>query len=207
MPEDTVEEPLEEETAGTVSENIVEEVSDAEDILASESFFPQVYAAGRSFIVDGKSYNSMDADETYSASDDITAYYFAGDSLLYFDGTGLMKDWSTPVTRPWNNIKPAVCVIGEGITTVGANAFLLADSQHKKRTPSGYPAGDQQLCVSAEQRNGYPDGLERIGERAFLRCHALTSIDIPESVTELGQDAFYECRSATSIYVPGSIKK
>ena len=55
--------------------------------------------------------------------DDITAYDFAGDSLLYFDGTGTMKDWGSTVFRPWKDIMPDVCVIGKGITTVGANAF------------------------------------------------------------------------------------
>lgn len=122
-PGDSLEELLEGEAVETVSENTVEEELDAEDIPVRVSFFPQVYSSGKSFMVDGKTYNSIDADESYAAGDDITAYYFEADRLLYFDGTEPMEDWSTPVTRPWNNIKPAVCVIGEGITTVGASAF------------------------------------------------------------------------------------
>lgn len=88
VPEDTVEEPLDGETVETVSENTVEEAPDADDISVRVSFFPQVYSPGKSFTVDGKTYNSMDTDETYLAGDDITAYYFEADSLLYFDGTG-----------------------------------------------------------------------------------------------------------------------
>ena len=209
-PEGSAGEEPEKEAVGTVSENTMEAEPEEEIVPAGMFFSPQVYALGRSFTVDGKTYNSMDADETYSAGDDVTAYYFAADSLLYFDGTGPMTDWHIPVNRPWKEISPAVCVVGEGITSVGVNTFYWVNHSPRSvklpdslRTIENYAFHQ---CAELETID-LPDGLEKIGERAFLGCHALTSIDIPESVTQIGETAFYECRAASSIHVPGSVRE
>ena len=44
-----------------------------------------------------------------------------------------------------------------------------------------------------------PDGLQSIGDNAFSRCSALTSIDIPASVTSIGVNAFYGCSSFAAV--------
>lgn len=208
-PESSTEEP-EEREAGTVSENMVETGPEEEPVLTGMFFSPQVYSAGETFTVDGRNYNSLDADETYSAGDDITAYYFAADSLLYFDGTGPMTDWHIPVNRPWKEISPEVCVVGEGITSVGVNTFYwVNNSPRSVKLPDALRTIEDSAfyqCAELEVID-LPDGLEEIGESAFLGCHALSSIDIPESVTQIEESAFYECRAAASIHVPGSVKE
>ena len=52
-----------------------------------------------------------------------------------------------------------------------------------------------------------PEGVTKIGERAFLYCRNLTNIVIPESVTEIGDDAFHDCSSLTSITIPEGVTK
>lgn len=207
VPEETGLEP-EGEVAVTVSENTAEAETEEETIPAGMVFSLQAYSAGESFTVDGKTYNSLDADETYSAGDDITAYYFAADSLLYFTGTGAME-W-TGYFVPWYHITPEKCVIGEGITTVGVRAFYWPNHSLKSVSlPSTLQMiGERGFYQCSELETVlFPEGLQEIGKEAFLGCHALASIDIPESVTALGESAFYECRSAASIHVPGSIKE
>ena len=44
-----------------------------------------------------------------------------------------------------------------------------------------------------------PNGVTRIGEKAFFWCESLTSITIPDSVTHIGDSAFYLCESLKSI--------
>ena len=44
-----------------------------------------------------------------------------------------------------------------------------------------------------------------IGNRAFYRCDALTSVVIPNSVTNLSNRAFYGCSALTSITIPNSV--
>ena len=44
-----------------------------------------------------------------------------------------------------------------------------------------------------------------IGEKAFYKCHRLTSITIPNSVKTIGNNAFAECDELTSITIPNSV--
>lgn len=196
------------EVAGTVSENTAEAETEEETVPAGMFFSVQAYSVGESFTVDGKTYNSLDADETYTAGADITAYYFAADSLLYFDGTGEME-WEGYFV-PWYHIYPERCVIGEGITTVGAQAFYWPDHSLKSVVlPDTLRMIKERAfyqCAELETID-LPDGLESIGKEAFLGCRRISSIDIPESVTEIGESAFYECKAAASIHVPGSVKE
>lgn len=50
-----------------------------------------------------------------------------------------------------------------------------------------------------------PDGVTRIGHRAFYMCLTLTSIIIPDSVTSIGAYAFNCCSALTSITIPESV--
>ena len=38
-----------------------------------------------------------------------------------------------------------------------------------------------------------PDGVQRIGERAFSGCDNITNVTIPDSVTSIGGSAFAGC--------------
>lgn len=50
-----------------------------------------------------------------------------------------------------------------------------------------------------------PDGVTRIGKKAFLLCMNLKSIEIPNSVTKIGLEAFCDCMRLTSIEIPDSV--
>ena len=50
-----------------------------------------------------------------------------------------------------------------------------------------------------------PNGVKRIGERAFYQCGTLTSVTIPNSVTSIDVYAFYGCSGLTSISIPNSV--
>ena len=50
-----------------------------------------------------------------------------------------------------------------------------------------------------------PDGVRRIGKRAFFKCSSLMSISIPNSVTSIGNGAFWGCDSLTSVIIPDSV--
>lgn len=49
-----------------------------------------------------------------------------------------------------------------------------------------------------------PDGLTRIGDRAFYDCENVISITIPNKVTSIGESAFVDCGFA-SIVIPNSV--
>ena len=62
--------------------------------------------------------------------------------------------------------------IGEGVTSIGNNAF--------------------QNCYSLASIT-IPENVTSIGSSAFQSCPSLASITIPESVTSIGNYAFYNC--------------
>ena len=44
-----------------------------------------------------------------------------------------------------------------------------------------------------------PDGIQRIGERAFSGCDNITNVTIPDSVTSICNRVFAKCNSLTSV--------
>ena len=50
-----------------------------------------------------------------------------------------------------------------------------------------------------------PEGVEKIGNFAFVGCSGLTSIAIPNSVTSIGEYAFSGCCDLTSVTIPDSV--
>lgn len=49
------------------------------------------------------------------------------------------------------------------------------------------------------------EGIVLIGERAFLECSNLESVEIPASVMEIGKEAFFGCSSLVSITIPEGV--
>ena len=50
-----------------------------------------------------------------------------------------------------------------------------------------------------------PNTVTSIGDFAFARCGAPTTLDIPNSVTTIGEYAFEKCTSLTSVTIPASV--
>lgn len=72
-------------------------------------------------------------------------------------------------------------VLGEGVTSIGHNAF----------------SGCSNLIFIT-----IPESVTSIGVGAFTACNNLVSITIPRNVTSIGENAFSGCSSLTSINIP-----
>ncbi len=98
---------------------------------------------------------------------------------LHITGTGAMYEYSNVVAeRDWGEVNTVN--IGEGITEVGAYAFL-----------------DDKII----KKVSFPSTLTAIGKKAFYRCSDMEYIWIPKSVTNIDDQAFSGCYSAKLIYV------
>ncbi len=90
--------------------------------------------------------------------------------VLRFSGEG---DISDGTDAPWSQYKDAAksIVIGEGIGSIGSNAFYRF-------------SGVKSVSIGP--------GVESIGSKAFSYCSSLTSLEIPGTVKSIGAYAFYK---------------
>ena len=50
------------------------------------------------------------------------------------------------------------------------------------------------------------NSVTSIGNSAFEKCSALTSVTIPKSVTSIGDCAFYNCNNLGTVTIPHDLK-
>ena len=136
------------------------------------------------------------------------SYALSNEGVLTLTGSGAMTDYASASAAPWYSVKDSVkvIVIGEGITTIGVNAFGECSSAATVTIPSTVTVigdGAFALCMSVGEFV-LPAGLKTIGAGAFTNCKALTKINLPAGLTGLGA-AFAGCSELTEITIPAGI--
>ena len=99
---------------------------------------------------------------------------------LTISGSGKITSWATSDKVPWNNYKSQITslVIGNGVTSIGAYAFMG--------------------CANLASVS-IPESVTEIQMNAFAICTSLTEVTLPASVGELGRDAFKNCKSLAKV--------
>ncbi len=98
-------------------------------------------------------------------------------------------------------------MISDGVTNVGAAAFLCCSNLTSARLPYGITKINDYLFDGCKSlKNIYiPDSVTVIGSGAFRDCSSLVNVTIPSGVTKLEDYSFAKCSSLTSITIPKSI--
>lgn len=112
--------------------------------------------------------------------------------VLTISGSGDMEGYAssyngfTANCAPWRDYKDSITsvVVEEGVTSIGAFAFFLANNLTQVSLPYG---------------------LLRIGDHAFAVCPNLTDIELPDSLTWINGAAFMEDVSVAEITLPHSL--
>lgn len=150
--------------------------------------------------------------------------------VLTISGTGAMKDWGFYGNNvsPWcENEQITSVVIGEGVTTIGDNAFFSCRQVAKVKLPTTLKSIGSCAFYNASLKNiDIPDGVTTLSmafqncrgltainvpssvtdiDAAFCNCIGLTSVTLPEGLKELGDYTFSECTSLTSIKIPSTV--
>lgn len=127
--------------------------------------------------------NSCGANLTYELTQNTDD---PGTYTLTIRGEGAMYGYSSS-TVPWNAQKSKITsvVIGNGVTSIGNNAF--------------------EDC-SALKKLDIPQSVTEIGSKAFLGCSALTSLALPQTVNRIGNTAFQGCSNLETINIPSGVK-
>lgn len=77
---------------------------------------------------------------------------------------------------------------------MNSNEFVITNRHSLKQ----YLGRDKEVWI--------PDGVTRIGEKAFDRCEHIRIVHIPESVTEIAERAFRLCINLREVYLPSQLK-
>ena len=137
------------------------------------------------FVVGGVDYNTDTATATYTAGDNITAYWFSDKGLLAFVGTGDMYDYNE-IPWQWDSIRDNITnvYLSDEITYIGTLAF--------------------DGCFNLTDVS-FPSGLTTIGERAFHNCYNLALTELPSGLTTIGNSAFNCCENLALTELPASL--
>ncbi len=137
-----------------------------------------------------------------TCGDNIT--WSLNDGQLTISGSGAMWGWPSAVT-PWAGVRENIksITIGNGITTIGAYAFLNCTNLTSVSIPNSLSSIDGaafENCSSLSYLS-IPDSVTYIGGYAFYECVNLSEISIPEGVTAIGSYAFLNCENLRNAYV------
>ncbi len=124
---------------------------------------------------------------------------------LTISGSGAMENY-TSSSAPWGKSVTKV-TIGNGVTTIGEDAFYGCDSLTSVTIPDSVTSiGNNAFSFCGGLTSvTIPDSVTEIGFSAFSFCDSLTSITIPDGVTSIGESAFSNCASLTNITIPDGI--
>ena len=126
------------------------------------------------------------------------------DSTLTISGTGAMADWVVDADCPWYQYRTQIYTINidEGVTTIGAKAFVFSRISSITIPNSVTSIGRYAFCYSNYlEEIVLPEGLISIGDHAFYYGNVLKTVHIPSSATTLGAGVFEGCSLLTDIYV------
>lgn len=125
------------------------------------------------------------------------------DSTLTISGTGAMADFDADADCPWYQYRSQIYTINidEGVTTIGAKAFVFSRISSITIPNSVTSIGRYAFCYSNYlEEIVLPEGLISIGDHAFYYGNVLKTVHIPSSATSLGAGAFEGCE-LKDIYV------
>ena len=104
-------------------------------------------------------------------------------------------------------------IIPNGVTTIESHAFDECKALISIEIPASVETIEQwAFCDCSSMKTvtfGKDSRLKKIGTSeyggSFMRCTALTSIEIPANVETIGPSTFFGCTSLTAIEIPASV--
>ena len=123
------------------------------------------------------------------------------------DGLLLNKNKTNLMRAPQGKV--GECVVPDGVTTIGYNAFDGCAELTAVRIPATVTKIEESAFSQCGKLRAIhiPDTVTKIEDWAFYRCSSLTEVVIPASVVTLGEYAFKECAALRSVHVLGGITK
>ena len=137
------------------------------------------------------------------------------DHVLTISGSGNMSNYSMG-DAPWNEITLKniwdvedlieKIVIGNGVTSIGNNAFYDCDSLREISLPATLKMiGESAFYNSSLEKIEMPDSVTAINERSFNGCSNLYSVKLSSKLKAIPSWAFNDCTMLDSIVIPEGV--
>ena len=99
-------------------------------------------------------------------------------------------------------------VIGDGVRTIGSNAFYGLLSLKSLVIGNGVESIGEKAFYKCESLKEVTFGssVETIGSKAFYKCTALVGVSLPDSLVTLGEYAFYKCEALETVTLGSGIE-
>ena len=125
---------------------------------------------------------------------------------LIISGTGAMDDYGSS-SQPWKDFKQFITsvTIGDGVTSIGSNAFYGCTSLAIVSGASGVTFIGPSAFTDTDWDSNLPNGLTTLGHVAYRFVGNGTSVTIPDGTTQIYHSAFQNS-AITSIVIPASVK-
>ena len=124
-------------------------------------------------------------------------------SKLYIIGQGKMTDYTSSNVTPWASRPFNVLEVGEGVTSIGDNAFSFKNlGDVKLPSLSLKRIGNRSFSGSCISKVNLSNNITEIGDEAFSDCVYLDKIYLPKNIEIIGDYAFYNCISASLYQTP-----
>lgn len=147
---------------------------------------------------------------TYASTGSYTIkIHVVSGSFTFYGSTSyliLRKNTTTNQNRVYANCVKAVR-LGDGITSIGANAFVYCSSLASITIPSGVTSIGAYVFASCYFLASVtiPSGVTSIANNAFDYCTSLASIAIPSGVTSIEDNAINTCYGLASLTIPSGV--
>ena len=100
------------------------------------------------------------------------------------------------------------CEVTRSDTEYSDDIVIPSTVTYQGRTLTVIQVGDRAFYkCSALTSVEIPNSVTKISSSAFNGCSSLVSVEIPNSVTEIYYGAFYDCSSLVSVEIPNSVTK
>lgn len=160
--------------------------------------------------------NFVESDGTFKyktdkCGDNVTWSFDAETGTLTLSGTGNTYDYyikGISIQLPWEEYIDDITsvVIGEGITSIGANMFTNSKALKSVKLPESLESiGSCAFLRCSIENITLPPNLKTIEDSAFSDNN-IKEIVIPEGVTDIGYMVFGRCEELVSAVIPSTLK-
>lgn len=141
-----------------------------------------------------------------SKGDNLTWALDEENGVLTISGQGDMADYSEEAPAPWAECYIETVSVEKGVTGIGEYAFYSCAAATIELPEGleriGARAFAESACITVIT---VPDSVKSIGSGAFCRCIGLEKATLPQKLTELSDSLFEDCAGLTEVNIPQSV--